>query len=1245
VLSAASSRTVTNCASTIHAKDRWEYDQLAAGTVSAGFLTSHTVERRDDTGTVLATLRTFDAIYDATGNLASVTTTREDGATRTVTATYDPFGLAPLSTTTSATGVPALQTTIIRDPITLTVLSVTDRNGTQHGTTFDGFDREILSTITPPNGTPGALSHVSYLGFTGSDPNGRRIIHKVFTDPVNPAIAGTATGRTGTVFLDELGRQRHTEFDLGADYQNQLLIAGRRTYDGLGRLVFEADPHPSTEGFATAYGTTQFFQADGTPSCVVRGKGLQTTVPTATHEGEELYPTCIQRVFQSHTQVVSVRDAASFLASSPQSGVMKSSYTTAVGRLLGRSTWQGSARLEHATFSHDRLGHLTGMTRYQDASAGANPVTSSWRYDSLGQLLELHEPDSVPQHYTYSHWGELLQMHRTPSSNTTLRTVNTYDALGRVIHSEQRNGNSVIAETVNDYFYDQAVNVAPNVTPTHLLGRLALATSPTGSESFSYDAFGRINARVFTDNEGALYIEKHAFHGDGTPQALDFLLPDAAFDPEHVAYHYDSAGRGTRVEYTKSGSTQKLFEASTIDPFGRIRQAKYGATSYSASYADVGRRLMNQVTLSSPAGSRSISYQGYDPVGRERSRLEARSGVATGATTTWSYDALGRLSSAIQTRGATTVFNQQFSYDPLGNIVNLSNIAGDSGTTSTTLSYLATDRDRICRIRHGADTGTACNVTYDDVGSIVVQATPTGSRQYSYFADGSIRTITDTLGSAAGFRYDAFGRIQELDVTSSVSTDTRRDRRYGELLAWRDATINGSPASVLSRKVPGPDGFLATRRGAGGPWVFEFGEMRGNRFFTDESGAFVQDVDYQPYGKATSTGAQPGSLLYSSEQWNQGDLLEAFGISQLGARLYDPAIGRFLSRDPLLIPRTAATTNPYAFADNDPVNLSDPTGLCTSGAKTLVDTGEPCVNEDGNKGGTGGSAAGLWVHLGGEPREYQGSGSGGGRSPAHDSAGASNSQTLVHPSFFQVVNGVPLYYHGDGTIVFPRIYGPSADPGLETFVGVRIPSNSSSRQLAPRQYYKNHIAAQDAANGRIHLAEIAEAGHGCAYCHVQHNLNRKPTDAELDMFRYGTVAGLMGGGRMAAQAIPFFPASPGLRVGSGESSASPPATIVRVIGRGEKVADIVAEGKALTFTTGNEHALLRLSNGQRVIVSGGPGGIDLSGLKIRRIIGHSHPYHRQSAGPSADDFDALRKLGQPSSYLLERGTLTRFRVK
>jgi RHS repeat-associated protein len=626
-----------------------------------------------------------------------------------------------------------------------------------------------------------------------------------------------------------------------------------------------------------------------------------------------------------------VRDAASLLPNSPQDGVVKRSYVTATGRLLQRSTWKGSDRLEYATFTQDPLGHLTSMTRYQDPASGANPVTSGWHLDSLGQLLELDEPDSVPQFRTYSRWGELLETNRTVAG-ALKKAVQTYDALGRLIHSEQQNGGVIDPETVHDYTYDQGVNVAPQVTPTNVLGRLAKATWPTGSVTFSYDDLGRTNAQVFTDAQGGLYVEKHTLHADGSPLSLELFLPDTGYADEHVDYTYDSAGRGLSVKYT-NGDSQDLFQASIIDPLGRVRKAQYGLATYTADYADVGRRLMKKVAVSSPAGSRSISYAGFDPLSRERSRTEIKNDTGSSATTTsttWTYDAIGRLSSAVQT-GIATGFNQQFTYDPLGNLLKVTDTGASA--TNTTLTYATTDRDRICHIAFGTDTDTACNVTYDELGSILSQPTPDGHRHYTYLVDGSVGTITDDHGSVANVRYDAFGEVQELDLDpgpSSTSTDGRRDRHYGSLITRHQEQIgNSSPLPVFTRKIPLHDGSVATRHGPGGPWAFEYGEQRGNRFFTDQNGAFVQDVNYQPFGKPTSTGAQPGSQLYSNQQWNGGDTLAAFGISQLGARLYDPAIGRFISRDPLLIPRTAATTNPYAFASNDPVNSSDPSGLIT----------------------------------------------------------------------------------------------------------------------------------------------------------------------------------------------------------------------------------------------------------------------------------------------------------------------------
>ncbi|MFE0271759.1 ricin-type beta-trefoil lectin domain protein [Streptomyces sp. NPDC058992] len=57
---------------------------------------------------------------------------------------------------------------------------------------------------------------------------------------------------------------------------------------------------------------------------------------------------------------------------------------------------------------------------------------------------------------------------------------------------------------------------------------------------------------------------------------------------------------------------------------------------------------------------------------------------------------------------------------------------------------------------------------------------------------------------------------------------------------------------------------------------------------------------------------------------------DASGFQPLGARLYDPVVGRFLSADPLLDLNDPLQANGYAYAQNNPVSYSDPTGLAIS---------------------------------------------------------------------------------------------------------------------------------------------------------------------------------------------------------------------------------------------------------------------------------------------------------------------------
>ncbi len=953
VLNTPLEKKITTASQTPLSDQFWSYN-------ADGMPTEHRVARIDDIGLLRAMVTVLDVTYDSFDVPRTMTTAREDGATRTATLHFDSFGVSTKDVTVATTGGP---TTIPPQTATFTVdqignvLTRTDANGAQTGTQYDGFDRPVMATVTPAGGTVGALSVTSYVGFTTMEKGGRSVVRIEFTDLVDPATAPTAPGRKRTLFLDQLGREQDTVVELGTSYSSQSLITGARTYDTLGRVVFEADPYPTSQNGATAYGTTYFYNTDRTPLCAIRGSGPQPFT-MVTDENNEIYPTCFQTIFQNNTKLEISQDAASLLSTTPQWGVETISQYSALGQELSRSTFKFGNYLDYETFGYDGLQRPNRLVRFGDPVRLGNAVTTSWRTDSQGNVFELDEPGNAAKVRTYSFWNQPIdERWNDTGAQKDHHLITRYDALGRVVHSEETNNGATDAETVNDYFYDQPVNVSgpATVNATFVLGRLAQAISPTGSVSFSYDGFGRIAARAFTDDQQPpqIYVETHSYHGDGAPSAIDLFLPDnplgGAARDEHVAYGYDSAERVNSMQYSDGAASEDLFEG-TSDVFGRVRDAGFGATHYTADYADTGRRLLNSFSLFGAASAngadpvRTVEMvapggepKAYDPVGRERGRHETFDG-APAITTAYSYDVLGRLAGATRPDASGVATSDFFAYDPLGNVTELFNSGQVENRTNANLSYnTVDDLDRICRVDYGFSHGTGCNVQYDQAGNIVSMPTPGSTRTLDYLAGGLIRTISDDAGNSAHFQYDAFGAVQKLDFISiGTPNNTRHDRHYGSLIDRRDEVVNGSLQSTITRTFPGPEGFVATRHGATATWVFGFGEGKGKRFFSDQNGRFVQDVTYSPYGKAKTADPSP-SPQYSSTQWNDGDTLEALGVSKLGARIYDPNIGRFLSRDPLLNPRTAAATNPYAFALNDPVNRADPSGLDSVGTLIQID--------------------------------------------------------------------------------------------------------------------------------------------------------------------------------------------------------------------------------------------------------------------------------------------------------------------
>jgi RHS repeat-associated protein len=966
VLTAVASRRVWNCDTTaVYSDEAWEYDHLFASLVSQGLVTSHTIYRHaSDTGAYLGMVREFDIDYDAAANPIAVARVRDDGASRITTVDYDQFGLVPLHTAVHGTNVPTLDTFHVFDPVSDELISATDENGTTRGGTYDGFGRPLFETIDTPRGHPGGVLRAHrYIGFESCSPmaagcpKGRSVVLEEFTDAVALDQVDKREGRTTTLLFDELGRRTSAAVELGGDYLNEKLIVGARTYDPFGRVAFEADPYSATQDRATAYGTTRYFNRDGSLWVEVRGRGPQplSTVPDAAREH---YPTLYQHAFASHAESLTVQGPDALAPNSPQYGLVHEAIASATGQVLSQSSRRGIVPLEHAEYGYDRFGQQTKLTRYGGVAAQAGAVEWSWQFDSVGQMLRLTEPSSAPQERIYSNWGELDAIVWTPSSpEPSHRILWTYDALGRMTHSEEQNAHVTDPATINDYHYDVATR-SERVAPTNVIGRLSSANSPSGQVAVSYDGFGRIDARSFLNAEGTEFVEKQGFHGDGSQAWIELQLPDNRYEPERVDYEYDSAGRLRWMWYLDGSNTQELYNASQLDAWGRVRSALFGKrTEYRASHADAGRRLPQSVSVASGKGTRSVAFNSFDPAGRELSRTEQLP-TFTG-TQSVSYDPLGRLQSSVRTRAGTGTTTAQwaFRYDALGNILELNDQLGIGGAA---LRPDLADADRICSISFGREApGPACNVEYDSFGNVTRQPTRSGFDSLSYFNSGAVRGIKNEAGTSTTFRYDPFGALQEVDVNQG-NLLVHSDHHFGAFITERSKpgsrVADGRLKSTyIARQFPGP-GLVVSRRGAKGGWVFEFGESRGTRFTTDEDGNFLQDLDYAPYGAATSSGVTAAESTYTSDQWNGGDTVGGLGLVHLGARLYDPAIGRFLSRDPLLIARTSATSNPYAFAFNDPINFSDPLGLdgCAENPQCAVSTAA----------GLGALAATFYRHFG-----------------------------------------------------------------------------------------------------------------------------------------------------------------------------------------------------------------------------------------------------------------------------------------
>jgi RHS repeat-associated protein len=238
-----------------------------------------------------------------------------------------------------------------------------------------------------------------------------------------------------------------------------------------------------------------------------------------------------------------------------------------------------------------------------------------------------------------------------------------------------------------------------------------------------------------------------------------------------------------------------------------------------------------------------------------------------------------------------------------------------------------------------AGAGGSSDYVRDADGTELLRHDPTTATLY---LPGEELTRTNATGAISGVRYYRFN---------------------GTEVAVRNAGVAFSPYWVMTDP-HGSDQVAAMTTSSGvGPVIRRYLDPYGNPLGATSGGTWPDPHGFldKPSVAASGTGA-------------------VTPVQDVGAREYEPGTGRFLQVDPILDPADPQSLNGYAYADNDPIGKSDPSGLrfaCDSGycdkSGTDMNPGgsgegsDPCNGPGGQHGcgGGGSQSAGLAAGPGG----------------------------------------------------------------------------------------------------------------------------------------------------------------------------------------------------------------------------------------------------------------------------------------
>jgi RHS repeat-associated protein len=539
--------------------------------------------------------------------------------------------------------------------------------------------------------------------------------------------------------------------------------------------------------------------------------------------------------------------------------------------------------------------------------AGASSIFLS---DELGNTKQYSDSTRGKVIYLRNALGEVDTLQRSGLSGPILQeTKYTYDGVGRLVSAHSPDG---------DYGWEWD----GDGTVPSLLGRLAreiVDSSTIGDSSTRYDYLGPLGAisRITRVIAGESFETGIAYNAQSLPSQVTY--PGSA--QLHVGYSYNEFGQVTSVTDDQHGSGAPLWKLDAtagLDAFGDI------AFSHYANGVDVRRtreaqtgRVASQLASKGSSTIQNERYV-YDP----RGLLLARGLPDFSRAEQFVHDPLGRLTGYISTltdQGEVA----QYGYDARGNL-----------TTSPTRGALVVGGpghapDELVGSQDGSR-----SYGYDALGnrlhSAVIDPFGTSTQDLVYTAFDLPRQLVEHPAGGTTqttvFQYDASNQ-RIVRQTSGGDATTY----VGELFR-RELHPNGVSEEISAIGLPDGGTVEMTLEGGTREYRYAHVDPQGSvRAVSDASGALVETRTYEPFGKPRQ--ASWSTNITAGYTGHEHDRMQ--GLINMRGRMYDPAVGRFLTPDPVLGGMFSTQgQNAYSYVLNSPMNLTDPTGFDCQGEGT-----------------------------------------------------------------------------------------------------------------------------------------------------------------------------------------------------------------------------------------------------------------------------------------------------------------------